>query len=243
MVEAAKRTGLIAVKVGMTQIFDEKGQAITVTLLKADENQVVGVKNKQKHGYNAVVLGFGEAKVNRVSKQLKGIFAKAKVKPVKHMKEFRVADDALLEIGRKISIEHFMTGQKVDIHGVNIGKGFAGSMKRYNFAGLEASHGVSISHRSHGSTGNRQDPGRVFPGKKMAGHLGSESVTIQNLRVVDVDKELGIIALNGSVPGKKGSYVYITDAAKMVLPVGIAYPAEYEEVQSAEQKKETQDEK
>jgi large subunit ribosomal protein L3 len=225
MFEESKRTGLIAQKIGMSHVFDEAGQAIPVTLLKADENFVLDVKTKEKNGYTAVVLGFGEKKPSRVNKSVKGLCAKAKVKPIAHMKEFRVASNALLQPGQKLSIEHFMLDQKIDIQGVNIGKGFAGGMKRHNFRGLEASHGVSVSHRSHGSTGNRQDPGRTFPGKKMAGHMGTETVTIQNIRVVAIDTELGIIAVNGSVPGKKGTFVYMKDAAKAVLPYGVVYPA------------------
>lgn len=225
MFEESKRTGLIARKIGMSHVFDDAGQAIAVTLLKADENYVLDVKTTEKNGYNAVVLGFGEKKPSRVNKSVKGICAKAKVKPTAHMKEFRVASNALLQLGQKLSIEHFILDQKIDIQGVNIGKGFAGGMKRHNFRGLEASHGVSVTHRSHGSTGNRQDPGRTFPGKKMAGHMGTEVVTLQNIRIVNIDTELGIIAVNGSVPGKKGSYVYMKDAAKTVLPYGVAYPA------------------
>ena len=225
MFEESKRTGMIAQKIGMSHIFDVAGQAIPVTLLKADENFVLDVKTKEKNGYTAVVLGFGEKKPSRVNKSVKGLCAKAKVKPVAHIKEFRVASNALLQPGQQLSVDHFIPDQKIDIQGVNIGKGFAGGMKRHNFRGLEASHGVSVSHRSHGSTGNRQDPGRTFPGKKMAGHMGTEVVTLQNLRIVEIDTDLGIIAVNGSVPGKKGSYVYVKDAAKAVLPYGVIYPA------------------
>ncbi len=225
MLEESKRTGLIARKVGMTHIYSEKGLAIPVTLLKADENFVIDVKTTERDGYNAIVLGFGEAKAKRVSKSLKGICAKANVKPVKHVKEFRIAADAVMQLGQQLSVEHFLINQNIDIQGKNTGKGFAGGMKRHNFRGLEATHGVSVTHRSHGSTGNRQDPGRTFPGKKMAGHLGAETVTVQNVKVVNIDLELGLIAVNGSVPGKNGSYVYLKDAVKSVLPYNVAYPA------------------
>lgn len=236
--ESAKRTGMIAKKIGMTQIFDEKGQVYAVTLLKADENHVLDTKTKAKDGYTAVVLGFGENKPQRVSKPLKGLCAKAGVKPVCHVKEFRVSEDALLQAGQKLSVEHFVENQRVDIQGTSIGKGFAGVMKKYHFGGQEASHGVSVAHRSAGSTGNRQDPGRTFPGKKMAGHMGDATITLQNIRVAQIDKELGIIALHGSVPGADGSYVYIKDAVKVALPFDAKYPAAIEEasvVASSEQ--------
>jgi large subunit ribosomal protein L3 len=220
-----RRTGLIATKVGMSQIFNEFGEAIPVTLLKADGNVVVETKTEEKDGYNAVVLGFGEKKASRTSKPLKGKFAKAKVTPKNKIKEFRVSKVALLQPGQEISIEHFVVGQCIDVQGVNIGKGFAGVMKRHNFRGLEATHGVSVSHRSHGSTGQRQDPGRVFKGKKMAGHMGAVTVTTQNIKIVQIDSELGLIALSGAVPGKPGSYVYITDAIKVALPITAQFPA------------------
>lgn len=221
----SRRTGLIAKKVGMTQIFDEEGRALAVTLLKADENFVVATKTKQRDGYSSVVMGFGEAKPSRVSKPIKGICAKGGVKPVKIIKEFRVSEDALLEPGAQLSIAHFVENQSIDIHGVNIGKGFAGGMKRHNFRGLEATHGVSVSHRSIGSTGQRQDPGKTFRGKKMPGHMGTETITIQNIKVALVDHELGIIAIHGSVPGRRGSYLTITDAVKVSLPANAKFPA------------------
>lgn len=214
-----RRTGLIAKKVGMSQVFDQNGEANAVTLLQANGNFVVEVKTEEKDGYNAVVLAFDETKASRTSKSLKGKFAKSKISPKKKLKEFRVSKVALLQPGQEISVEHFVVDQCIDIHGVNIGKGFAGVMKRHNFRGLEASHGVSVSHRSHGSTGQRQDPGRVFKGKKMAGHMGTETVTIQNIKIVQVDQELGLIVVAGSVPGKKGSYVYIDDAIKVALTI------------------------
>jgi large subunit ribosomal protein L3 len=220
-----RRTGLIAKKVGMTQIFNKEGQALAVTLLKADENFVLSNKSNQKDGYTSVVMAFGEAKPHRVNKSVKGICAKAGIKATKVIREFRVSEDAVLTPGIKVSVSHFIVNQSIDIHGVNIGKGFAGGMKRHNFGGLEASHGVSVSHRSIGSTGQRQDPGKTFKGKKMPGHMGAETVTVQNVKVVLVDEELGIIAVNGSVPGKVGSYLTITDAVKMSLPANAAYPA------------------
>ncbi len=220
-----RRTGLIAKKVGMSQVFDQNGAAMAVTLVEAKGNFVVGSKTTEKDGYNAVILGFDERKPSRTTKSLKGTFAKASVTPKSKIKEFRVSDSALVEAGQEISVEHFIVGQCVDIQGVNIGKGFAGVMKRHNFRGLEASHGVSVSHRSHGSTGQRQDPGRVFKGKKMAGHMGTEVVTIQNVKVVQIDNELGLIALAGSVPGKPGSYLYLSDAVKVALPINAQFPA------------------
>jgi large subunit ribosomal protein L3 len=228
-----RRTGLIAKKVGMSQIFNDSGEAIPVTLLKTDGNYVVDVKSKDKHGYSALVLGFDDAKASRTNKPQKAIFSKLKIMPKKVMQEFRVTDSSLVQVGSQISVEHFVVNQKVDIAGYSTGKGFAGGMKRHNFRGLEASHGVSISHRSHGSTGNRQDPGRTFPGKKMAGHLGDEKVTLQNITIADVNSELGIIAVHGSVPGKNGSYVSITDAIKVAMPGEVAYPAKILEAVSS----------
>jgi large subunit ribosomal protein L3 len=225
--EALKRTGLITTKIGMSQIFDEKGESIPVTLLHVEPNYVLENKEQAKDGYDAVVIGYKVAKPNRVSKPRKGQCSKAKVQPVAHIKEFRVSKESHLEVGRELSISHFLMGQLVDAVGTSIGKGFAGAMKRHNFAGLEASHGVSITHRSHGSTGQRQDPGKVFKGKKMAGHLGDERVTIQNLEIVDIDRELNIIALRGAVPGNKGSIVYLTDAIKKSIPVNAKFPAAY----------------
>src|SRR5262245_10781307 len=201
------RTGLIAQKLGMTRVFAEDGAHVPVTVLKVDNCQVVDVRTEEKHGYNAVQLGVGKAKVKNVSKAMRGHFAKAKVEPKTKTAEFRVSKDALLEIGAELSAEHFVAGQFVDIIGTTIGKGFAGSMKRWNFGGLRATHGVSVSHRSHGSTGNRQDPGRTFPGKKMAGHLGVEQVTTQNLKVVSTDPVRGLILVKGAVPGHEGAFV------------------------------------
>lgn len=225
MSDNLRRIGLIAKKVGMTQIFDSTGDAVPVTLLQVAGNKVVGQKTVEKEGYNAVTLAFSKTKQNRVSKPVAGIYAKAKVEVMAHMKEFRVDPAALLEVGKEISPSHFVVGQMIDVQGVTSGKGFAGVMKRYNFAGLEASHGVSVSHRSAGSTGQRQDPGKVFKGKKMAGHMGHTTITMQNIEVVDIDLDMGIIAVRGAVPGRKGNIVYLSDAVKKAIPVNAAYPA------------------
>ena len=208
------RTGLIAQKMGMTRVFTADGQHVPVTVLKVDNLQVVDVRTKEANGYSAVQLGWGTAKPKNVSKSMRGHFAKAKVEPKRKMAEFRVSDDAVLPIGAEISADHFVAGQRVDVVGTSIGKGFAGSMKRHNFKGLRASHGVSVSHRSHGSTGQCQDPGRVFPGKKMAGHLGDKKRTTQNLEVVRIDSPRNLILIKGAIPGSKGSDVLIKPAVK-----------------------------
>ena len=202
-----KRSGVIARKLGMTRLFAEDGSHVPVTVLQLDQCQVVGVRTKDKDGYTAVQIGAGKAKVKNVTKPVRGHYAKAKVEPKKTLVEFRVSDDALLTVGAELSASHFVVGQFVDVAGTSIGKGFAGAMRRWNFAGLEASHGVSISHRSHGSTGGRQDPGRTFKNKKMAGHWGVERVTTQNLKVVATDAEKGLIMVRGSVPGPEGGWV------------------------------------
>ena len=219
------RTGLIAQKLGMTRIFAEDGSHVPVTVLKVDNCQVVDVRTQEKHGYNAVQLGIGKAKVKNVSKAERGSFARAKVEPKAKLAEFRVSKDGLLEIGAELSVAHFLPGQFVDVIGTTIGKGFAGSMKRWNFGGLRATHGVSVSHRSHGSTGNRQDPGRTFPGKKMAGHLGVERVTTQNLTVVQTNEAEGLLLIKGAIPGHDGSYVLVSDAVKRAAPKGLPFPA------------------
>lgn len=219
------RTGLIAEKLGMSRLLTEKGEHIPITLLKVEDCQVVATKTADKDGYTAVQLGVGKAKVKRVSRALRGHFANGKIEPKKKLAEFRVTDDALLKVGDQLSVEHFLKGQYVDVTGISIGKGFAGAMKRHNFGGLRASHGVSVSHRSHGSTGQRQDPGKVFKGKKMAGHLGHERVTVMNLEVVLTDPELGLIGLRGAVPGNPGGYILIRDAVKCVAPEGLPFPA------------------
>ena len=219
------RTGVIAQKVGMTRVYDEFGQHVPVTVLKVDSLQVTAVRTKEKDGYSAVQLGFGKAKVSRVNKARRGQFAKANVEPKKKVCEFRVADDALLEVGQEIRANHYVAGQFIDIQGTTKGKGFAGAMKRWNFAGLEASHGVSVSHRSHGSTGQRQDPGRTFKNKKMAGHLGVDTVTTQNLVVVAIDEARNLILVRGAVPGVDNAFVKVTDAEKKARPANAPYPA------------------
>ncbi len=219
------RTGLLAKKLGMTRLFRDDGTHVPVTVLHLDQVQVVAARTVEKDGYSAVQLGWGRAKVKNVAKSNKGHFAKAKVEPKAKLAEFRVDADALLEPGAIISAAHFVVGQKVDVAGTSKGKSFAGAMKRWNFGGLEASHGVSISHRSHGSTGNRQDPGKTFKNKKMAGHLGVERVTTLNLEVAAVDAERGLLMLKGAVPGAKGGWVLVRDAVKAELPEGLPQPA------------------
>ena len=219
------RSGLIARKEGMTRLFAEDGSHMPVTVLRVDNCQVVAQRTKERDGYVAVQLGAGSQRVKKLSKAMRGHFAAAKVEPKQTLTEFRVADDALIDVGAELSADHFIEGQFVDVIGTSIGKGFAGAMKRHNFRGLRASHGVSISHRSHGSTGQRQDPGKVFKGKKMAGHLGDERVTVQNLKVVKTDPERGLIMVRGAVPGAKNGWVLITDAAKKPRPKDVPYPA------------------
>lgn len=219
------RTGVIAKKLGMTRLFRDDGTHVPVTVLHLDEVRVVAARTVETDGYSAVQLGIGKAKPKNVSKPQKGHFAKAKVEPAKKLVEFRVGNDALLEMGAVISPAHFSIGQFVDVAGVTKGKGFAGAMKRWNFRGLEASHGVSVSHRSHGSTGNRQDPGRTFKNKKMAGHLGQERVTTLNLQVAALDEERNLVLVRGAVPGSKGSYVLLRDAIKKARPADAAFPA------------------
>jgi large subunit ribosomal protein L3 len=209
----------------MTRLFGVDGSHVPVTVLKVEKCEVVGVRTADKDGYTAVQLGVGIAKAKNVSKAMRGHFAKAKVEPKAVVGEFRVAEDALLNVGDELHVGHFVAGQFVDVKGVSIGKGFAGAMKRHNFGGLRATHGVSVSHRSHGSTGNRQDPGRVFKGKKMAGHMGDRQVTLQNLEVFGVDPDRGLILLKGGVPGPKGGYLRITDAVKSALPKQAPFPA------------------
>ena len=219
------RTGLIAKKLGMSRLFNEDGSTIPVTLLHVDNVRVVAKRSAEKDGYEAVQLGIGIAKPKNVSKANKGHFAKAGVEAPRKVVEFRVASDAMLEPGAVLSSAHFVAGQKVDVTGVTVGKGFAGAMKRWNFSGLEASHGVSVSHRSHGSTGNRQDPGKTFKNKKMAGHLGVERVTTQNLEVAGVDAEKGLLLIKGAVPGSKGGYVLVRDAVKRARHADAPFPA------------------
>src|SRR6056297_53640 len=219
------RSGVIAKKVGMTRLFMEDGKQIPVTVLQLDKLQVVAQRTPEQHGYTAVQLGAGTAKVKRVSKAMRGHFSVAKVEPKRRVAEFRVAPEAMIDVGEEITADHYFEGQFVDVSGTSIGKGFAGAMKRHNFGGLRASHGVSISHRSHGSTGQCQDPGKVFKGKKNAGHMGAAKVTTQNLQVVRTDAERGLIMVKGAVPGSKGGWVTIKDAVKKPTPENVIYPA------------------
>jgi large subunit ribosomal protein L3 len=219
------RSGVIAQKVGMTRIFTDAGEHIPVTVLKVDQCQVVGHRTDEKNGYTALQLGAGSRKVKNTPRALRGHFAVAKVEPKRKLAEFRVSPDNLIEVGAEITADHFVAGQYVDATGTSIGKGFAGAMKRHNFGGLRASHGVSISHRAHGSTGNSQDPGKVFKGKKMAGQLGAVRVTTQNLQVVRTDADRGLIMVKGAVPGTKGGWVTIKDAVKKAVPDNVILPA------------------
>ena len=219
------RTGLVAKKLGMTRIFRDDGTHVPVTVLHLDEVQVGDARTQERDGYTALQLGFGTAKVKNVTKPNKGHFARVKVEPKAKLVEFRCAADALLEPGAVITADHFVIGQKVDVCGVTKGKGFAGGMKRWNFRGLEASHGVSVSHRSHGSTGNRQDPGKTFKNKKMAGHLGQDRVTTLNVEVAGVDVERGLLMIRGAVPGAKNGYVLVRDAIKRARHADAPYPA------------------
>lgn len=229
------RTGLLAKKLGMTRLFKDDGTTVPVTVLHLEALQVVAQRTQERDGYTAVQLGWGRQKPHRVSQPNRGHFAKAKVEPKRKLVEFRVAADALLEPGATLSAAHFVEGQRVDVTGTSKGKGFAGAMKRWNFAGLEATHGVSISHRSHGSTGNRQDPGKTFKNKKMAGHLGDERVTTQNLVIAQVDPECGLVMVHGAVPGATGGFVLVRDAAKRARPAEAPYPAALREGASHEQ--------
>ncbi len=235
------RSGLIAQKVGMTRVFTDDGQHVPVTVLKVDSCQVVAVRTEDKDGYTAVQLGAGAIKVKNVTKPQRGHFAKARVEPKRKLVEFRVDADALIDVGAELSAAHFVPGQFVDVTGTSIGKGFAGPMKRWNFGGLRATHGVSVSHRSHGSTGNRQDPGKVFKNKKMAGHLGDEKVTVLNLKVVSVDEDRGLIFLKGAVPGAEGSWLRIRDAVKKKAPEGLPFPAGIKAAPAAEAAAEPQE--
>ena len=219
------RTGVIAKKMGMTRLFQDDGRHVPVTVLALDDVQVVARRETDPDGYVAVQLGAGSAKAKNLTKPERGHFAKAEVEPKARLAEFRVAEDALLDVGATISADHFVPGQLVDVQGVTQGKGFAGAMKRWGFGGLRATHGVSVSHRSHGSTGQRQDPGRVFKNKKMAGHMGARSRTQQNLEVVRTDADRGLIFVKGSVPGHKGSWLLVRDAVKVARPDNVPYPA------------------
>jgi large subunit ribosomal protein L3 len=208
------RTGVIAKKLGMTRVFADDGAHVPVTVLQLDDCQVVGQRTQERDGYVALQLGAGAKKAKNTNKAQREVYARAEVEPKHYVTEFRVSEDALIDVGATLCADHFVAGQKVDIQGETIGKGFAGAMKRWNFGGLRATHGVSVSHRSHGSTGNRQDPGKTFKGKKMAGHYGTEIVTTQNLTIVRVDAERGLILVKGAVPGHDGSWVKVRDAHK-----------------------------
>jgi large subunit ribosomal protein L3 len=219
------RSGVIAQKIGMTRIYNDAGEHVPVTVLRMENCQVVAQRTQEKNGYTAVQLGVGLAKVKNTTKALRGHFAAASVEPKSKVAEFRVSPDNLIDVGSEITVEHFVAGQKVDVTGTSIGKGFQGVMKRHNFAGGRATHGNSVSHRTHGSTGQRQDPGKVFKGKKMAGHMGDVRVTTQNLEVVSTDTDRGLILIRGAVPGSKGSWIYVRDAVKAPLPDNAPKPA------------------
>ncbi len=221
------RSGVIAQKLGMTRIFTEAGEHVPVTVLKLDNCQVVAHKTADKNGYTALQIGAGKAKVKNVTRAERGHFAVAKVEPKRKLVEFRVSPENMIEVGATITADHFVAGQYVDVSAISIGKGFAGAMKRHGFGGLRASHGVSVSHRSHGSTGQCQDPGKVFKGKKMAGHMGAVRVTTQNLKVVQTDKDRGLILVRGAVPGAKGAWVELRDAVKKRLPEEAPVPGAF----------------
>jgi len=226
------RTGLVARKLGMTRVFTSEAHS-SATVLQLEQPVVVGQKTKARDGYSAVILGVTLAKPKNVAKQQKGQFAIAKVEPRKKLKEFRVEEKYLVPVGSEILASHFVVGQFIDATATSIGKGFAGGMKRHNFRGLEASHGVSVSHRSIGSAGQCQDPGRVFPGKKMPGHMGSTTITQQNLEILQIDDERGLIVIKGSLPGSKGSYIELRDAIKVVMPQNAPLPAAIKKSASA----------
>ena len=219
------RTGVIAKKVGMTRLFQEDGRHVPVTVLALEGNQVISRREIEKDGYIAVQLGAGVTKAKNVAKPQRGHFAKAEVEPKAQVAEFRVSEDALIDVGAEIAADHFIAGQLVDVPGHTQGKGFAGAMKRWGFGGMRATHGVSISHRAHGSTGNRQDPGRVFKNKKMAGHMGDRQRTQQNLEIVRTDVERGLLFVKGSVPGSKGTWLLVRDSVKVPRPAEVPYPA------------------
>jgi len=228
------RSGVIAQKVGMTRIYNDAGEHVPVTVLKLENCQVVAHRTEEKNGYVALQVGAGLAKVKNTSKAMRGHFAVASVEPKRKLAEFRVSSENVIEVGAEITADHFVEGQFVDVTGTSIGKGFAGAMKRHNFGGLRASHGVSISHRSHGSIGQCQDPGKVFKGKKMAGHMGDVRVTAQSLEVVASDEDRGLLLVKGAIPGSKGGWVLIRDAVKTKLPEGLPFPAKLIEAAAAE---------
>ena len=223
------RSGVIAQKLGMTRVFTDGGEHVPVTVLKLDNCQVVAHRSADKEGYVALQLGTGQRKAKNVSKAMRGHFAKGKVEPKRKVAEFRVSEDALIPVGAELTADHFVVGQYVDVTGTSVGKGFAGAMKRWNFGGLRASHGVSVSHRSHGSTGGRQDPGKVFKNKKMAGHMGDRTITTLNLKVVRIDPDRGLLLLEGAVPGSKGGFIMVRDAVKRPLPKDAPKPGKFRE--------------
>ena len=226
------RSGVIAKKLGMTRLFMADGRQIPVTVLQMENLQVVAQRTSEKDGYSAVQLGAGVAKAKRTTAAMRGHFASAKVEPKRKIAEFRVSAENLIEVGEEIIADHYFEGQFVDVSGTSIGKGFAGAMKRHNFSGLRATHGVSISHRSHGSTGQCQEPGRVFKGKKMAGQMGAAKVTTQNLQVVKTDSDRGLLMIKGAVPGSKGGWVTVKDAVKKPFPENAILPAALRSVAS-----------
>jgi large subunit ribosomal protein L3 len=219
------RCGVIVRKIGMSRVFNDKGEHVPVTILKLEDTEVLSTKTLEKDGYTAVQLGFGSKKLKHTNKPLRGFFSKLKTEPKKKVAEFRVSKDALLEVGDKLSVNHYVAGQKVDVVGVSQGKGFAGAMKRHNFRGMQASHGVSVSHRAHGSTGNSQDPGRTWKGKKMAGQYGNVKITTQNLTVIQLIENDNLILVEGSVPGSKNGIVMLKDALKSKIPEAAPFPA------------------
>ncbi len=223
------RSGVIAQKLGMTRVFTDAGEHVPVTVLKLDNCQVIAHRTADKEGYVALQLGMGSRKAKNVSKALRGHFAKSKVEPKRKVAEFRVSQDALIPVGAELTADHFVVGQYVDVTGTSVGKGFAGGMKRWNFGGLRASHGVSVSHRSIGSTGGRQDPGKTFKNKKMPGHMGDRTVTTLNLKVVRTDVERGLVMVEGAVPGSKGGFIMVRDAVKQPLPKDAPKPGKFRE--------------
>ena len=227
------RSGVIAQKVGMTRVFTDGGEHIPVTVLKLDNVQVIAHRTDDKNGYTALQLGAGTRKPSRVSKSERENFARVQVEPKRKLVEFRVTPDNLIDVGAQITADHFIKGQLVDVTGTNQGKGFQGAMKRWNFGGLRATHGVSVSHRSHGSTGQRQDPGKVFKGKKMAGHMGAERITTLNLEVVGTDIERGLVLVRGAVPGVRGGWVLVRDAVKKPLPKDAPKPGGFRKREGA----------
>jgi large subunit ribosomal protein L3 len=227
------RSGVIAQKVGMTRIFTDAGEQVPVTVLKVDNCQVVAQRTEEKNGYTAVQLGVGLAKVKNTSRAVRGHFAKASVEPKRKVAEFRVSPENLIDVGAEITVDHFVVGQYVDVTGTSIGRGFQGVIKRHHFGGGRATHGNSVSHRTHGSTGQRQDPGKVFKGKKMAGHLGDDRVTTQNLKIVKTDTVRGLLMVEGAVPGAKGGFILVRDAVKRKLPEGVPMPGAFRKAEGA----------